>query len=86
MLKRFQLQLVGGFVIYFSVISQNRAISRKLNHYQQPKMFTVFFSFLSFFYMFFIIFIIIIYVYVFSTCTGLAEKRIRFPQGLSLVL
>ena len=23
---------------------------------------------------------------VFSTCTGLVEKRIRFPQGLSLVL
>ena len=27
-----------------------------------------------------------IYVYVFSKGTGLAEKRIRFPQGLSLVL
>ena len=33
-----------------------------------------------------IIIIIVIYVYVFSTCTGLAEKCIRFPQGLSLVL
>ena len=29
---------------------------------------------------------IIFYVYVFSRCAGLAEKRIRFPQGLSLAL
>ena len=51
-------------------------------------------SFLSFFdiFVFIIIIIIIIsiiiivYVYVFSTCTNLVEKRIRFPQGLSLVL
>ena len=33
-----------------------------------------------------IIIIIIIYVYVFSKCTGLSEKRVRFPQGLRLVL
>ena len=33
-----------------------------------------------------IIIVVIIYVYVFSTCTGLADKRMRFPQGLSLVL
>ena len=33
-----------------------------------------------------IIVVVITYVYVFSTCTGLAEKRLRFPQGLSLVL
>ena len=32
-----------------------------------------------------IIIIIFTYVYVFSTCTGLAEKQIRFSQGLSLV-
>ena len=32
-----------------------------------------------------IIITIITYVYVFSTCTGLAEKQIRFSQGLSLV-
>ena len=46
-------------------------------------------SFLSFFYIFvfiIIIIIIIVHVYVFSTCTNLVEKRIRFPQGLSLVL
>ena len=30
--------------------------------------------------------IIIAYVYVFSTCTNLVEKSIRFPQGLSIVL
>ena len=43
------------------------------------------FSFyINFSFMIFII-IIIINVYVFSTCTGLFEKRIRFPQGLSLV-
>ena len=50
-------------------------------------MFTFLF-FLSFcIYIYFIItIIIIIYVYVFSTCTGLAEKPIRFSQGLSLVL
>ena len=29
---------------------------------------------------------IIIYAYVFCKCRGLAEKRIRFPLGLSLVL
>ena len=28
----------------------------------------------------------IIYVYVFSICTDLAEKRLRYPQGLSLAL
>ena len=33
-----------------------------------------------------VIIIIIIYVSVFSMCTGLAEKRRRFTQGLSLVL
>ena len=56
--------------------------------------FFFFFSFLSFifflFYIYFsfiiIIIIIIINVYVFSTCTGLVAKRIKFPQGLSLVL
>ena len=31
-----------------------------------------------------VIVIIVVYVYVFSTCTDLAEKRTRFPQGLSL--
>ena len=51
-----------------------------------------FFSFFSFIFSFYIhfsfmifIIIIIINVYVFSTCTGLFEKRIRFPQGLSLL-
>ena len=50
-------------------------------------------SFLSFIFLnihFFIVIIIIIiiifHVYVFSTCADLAEKRIRFPQCLSLVL
>ena len=33
-----------------------------------------------------IVIIIIVYVYVSSTCTDLAEKHVRFPQGLSLVL
>ena len=56
------------------------------------------FSFFLFFYIFIIIIVIIIiiiiiaitniivYFYVFSTCTDLAEKIIRFPQGLSLVI
>ena len=46
----------------------------------------LFFSlfFLSFSFTFIIIIIIIAYVYVFSACTDLAEKHIRFPQGLSL--
>ena len=37
-LKRFQVQSVGGFLIYFSIFNQNRAISRDLDHYQRPKM------------------------------------------------
>ena len=33
-----------------------------------------------------IIIIIIVYVDVFSTCTDFVEKRVRFTEGLSLVL
>ena len=55
------------------------------------------FSFFLFFYIFIIIIVIIIiiiiaitniivYFYVFSTCTDLAKKIIRFPQGLGLVI
>ena len=48
-----------------------------------------FFHFLNIFIFIIIIIIIIIaiivYVYVFSASTDLAEKRIRFLQGLSLV-
>ena len=32
------------------------------------------------------IIIIIVYVHVSSTCTDLVQKRVRFPQGLSIVL
>ena len=32
-LERFQLQLVGGFLIDFSAFSQNGAIYGNLNHY-----------------------------------------------------
>ena len=50
----------------------------------------LFFNFsLSFVWFFMIVVIIIssiIYVYVFSMCTNLAEKRLRYPQGLSLAL
>ena len=42
------------------------------------------FIYIFYFILFFIV-IIIINVCVFSTCTGLVEKRIRFPQGLSPV-
>ena len=44
-------------------------------------------EFIFYFYLIFCLFVcFVIYVCVFSTSSGLAEKRIRLPQGLSFVL
>ena len=42
--------------------------------------------FFIFCFSFFLVACLFFHVYVFSMRTGLAQKRIRFPQGLSLVL